>query len=519
MKNVIYINCFADPWIKVAKRLQDEYGFKPVWWIGYSKEDNSDVLVPQAFPDIYYQDNADAWKGRFSDIIEKKAEECYLDFEYLREHAHQELQAIKMMDRMDQDQRSFNFMERQRHYRNMIKKCMATIEIFNPSLVISTAIPHRLYDYVLYWLCQEKNIPFLTIQHTQFPGRFYFSCNDFYSLEDRFIADYKRYEQCDDLDDIIPGDILSRFNKVKQDYSVAAPAYMATYEKLERKQSSILYLFKRVIQKICIEYRPYLSGKPADVTVIGHCGYDKRANKKYEESEGNVYQYVWTQIKATRYKKRLRKYYESLTVPPKYAEDKYVIYFMHYQPEATTCPGGDIFVDQNLCIETLLCNIPDDYIVYVKEHPHQFIKHHIGHTSRMKDLYDDLHRNNRVKLISTSESTFDLIKNAKAVSTITGTVGWEAIVRHRPVIAFGLCWYENYDKGVLRITDVESAKSIRTFIEGYKYDELALKAYLASVGKNTSRAYYFKIDGKDTMDISELECIDNIVKSIINNLK
>lgn len=518
MKNVIYINCWADPWIQVAKRLQEEYDMKPVWWIGYSKEDNSDVLVPRAFPDIVYHDNADAWKGRFPDEIMKRSVSCYLDFAYLKKNAHQELQAIKMMDRMDQDLRSFNFMERQRHYRNMVKKCMAAIEFFNPSLVISTAIPHRLYDYVLYWLCQEKDIPFLTIQHTQFPGRFYFSKNSFYSLNDRFKKDYQLLEKQDNLESIIPNDILSRFNSVKKDYSEAAPAFMASLALTEKKQSSIFHMFKSFTRKLFCVFGPYLLGKPADVTIVGHNAYDKRVNKKYEESDGNIYQYISSLIHAYRYKSRLKKYYESLTEKPDYSKDKYVIYFMHYQPEATSCPGGDIFVDQSLCVETLLKNLPESYMVYVKEHPHQFIKAHIGHTSRMRDLYDDLKKNKRVKLISTEENTFELIKHAQAVSTITGTVGWESIVRHKPVIAFGLSWYENYGKGCLRITDEKSAETIKTFIESYEYDERSLMAYLASVGKNTRLAYYFKEMYKKEIKLTGEESINNIVGSIIKEL-
>ena len=52
MKNVIYINCWVEPWVKVAQQLQEKYDYKPVWWIGYSKEDNSHQIIPQQFPDI-----------------------------------------------------------------------------------------------------------------------------------------------------------------------------------------------------------------------------------------------------------------------------------------------------------------------------------------------------------------------------------------------------------------------------------------------------------------------------------
>lgn len=514
MKKVIYINCWVDPWAEVAKRLLCEYDFNPVWWIGYSREDDSHHIIPQLFPDIIYQDNADAWKSRFPEEVEKRAPYYYLDVDFLKRHAHHELQAIKMMDRMDQDLRSFNFMERQRHFRNMLKLWMAAMDIVKPDLVISTAIPHRLYDYVLYWLCEERKIPFLTIQHTQFPGRFYFSKNEFYTIQDRFIQDWHLFEKEKKLLDILPDDIRTRYENVKKDYEVAAPSFMKNDALRQKNATSRFFMLKRWIKKFSTVYRPYLFGKHADCLVIGHCAYDKRPDKKYEDSEGNIYQHERMLLKVNRYKDRLQKVYESLCVKPNYNE-QYVVLFLHYQPEATTSPGGDIFVDQRLCVELLLKYLPESWKVYVKEHPHQFIRYRIGHTSRMRDFYDDLVKNERVKLISTEEDTFDLLQHAKAISTITGTVGWEAIVRQVPVISFGLSWYENYSKGVLRITDEHSAKDMYKFIENYQFDEHSLLAYLASVGKNTELAYYFKDMYKKDVNLSEEACITNII-SLIN---
>ena len=95
---------------------------------------------------------------------------------------------------------------------------MAAMDIVKPDLVISTAIPHRLYDYVLFWLCKEKKIPFLTIQHTQFPGRFYFSNSEFYTIQDRFLDDWHSFEKKDNLLENLSEDIRTRFENVKKDY-------------------------------------------------------------------------------------------------------------------------------------------------------------------------------------------------------------------------------------------------------------------------------------------------------------
>lgn len=521
MKNVIYINCWIDPWLKVAQTLKEQYGYNPVWWIGYSKEDNSHVLIPQQFPGIVYQDNADAWKGRFPEEVQERAASCYLDVDFLNRHANHELQAMRMMDRVDQDQHSFNFMERQRHFRNMIKQWMAVIELVKPDLIISTAIPHRLYDYVLYWLCEERGIPFLTIQHTQFPGRFYFSKNGFYTLGNRFIDDWHSFEKCLDVKKNIPDDVLSRYEKVNMDYEQGAPFFMKKMSDRERQSGTMLAKMQRFFRKIhwfTPERISYVFGKPCDNTIIGLSAYAKRRNRKYEDSDGNIYQNKWAVYKASRYLDKLKKDYESLTTPPNYDEN-YVVLFLHYQPEATSCPGGDIFVDQRLCIELLLKYLPSNYKVYVKEHPHQLSKLKDGYTARMRDLYDDLLKNDRVKLISLGVKSFDLIDNAKAVATLTGTAGWEAMVRHKPVIAFGLCWYENYVRGVLRVTNEESAKDMYKFIGEYQFDEHSLLSYLASVGKGTYVADYFKRNRTGVLTISKEENVNGVVKAILEHVQ
>ena len=517
MKRVIYINCCGDPWFKVAEKLNEKYGYKPVYWIGSPTEDPTLQVIHDHFPDVIFHNSIDAWKGRFPKVIQDKAPYYYLDVDFLKRHAHHELQAIKMMDRMDQDLRSFNFMERQRHFRNMLKQWMAGLDVIKPDLVISQDIPHRLYDYCLFWLCIEKGIPFITFNHTPFTGRFFLAKNYFYTIGDRFIDDWHKFETNQNLIGSLTEDIKKRFDCLKQDYATAIPAYMVKQKEQQKKANSFWFLTKRLVRKFCTVYRPYLKGQPAPPTIISHCAYSKNAKNKYEDSEGNIYQHERMILYANRYRGQLKKAYDSLTTTPDYNEP-YVVYFLHYQPEQTTCPSGDIFVDQRLCVELLLKYLPPNYKVYVKEHPSQFNRYLIGHSGRMRDMYDDLVKNSRVKLVSVEEDSFKLIQYSKAVCTVTGTVGWEALVRQKPVIVFGVCWYENYNKGVLRITDEDSAKKMIQFIEHYHYNEQSLLAYLLSVSKNTTKAYYLLNMSKKEVGLSEGECVNNIVDAIAKEL-
>lgn len=518
MKNIIYINCWVDPWVKVAHRLEKEYGYKPVWWIGYSEMDNSHKIIPSEFPNIIYQDNLAAWQGQFPTEIEEKSANYYLDIDFLRKYANYELQAIKMMDRVDPDRHSFNFMERQRHFRNMLKKWMAAIDLLNIEMVVSTEIPHRLYDFVLFWICKDKGIPYIMMNHTPFSGRYLMFANDYYTLRQSFISDWHKYEQETNVLELLPTDIKEYLEKVKQNYQVGAPKWMLDKNNVVKYSSTI--------HKILIQIKKIFLGQSNLLHLFGRIpkedlgdfSFAKNRNMKYEESYYTVLQRYIQTHKREKYLKELLKYYEMHTSLPDY-KDSYVCLFLHYQPEATTSPAGDIFVDQRLCVEVLLKNLPPSYKIYVKEHRHQFLANRPGQTSRMKDLYDDLLKNDRVKLISTTIDSFELMQNAKAVATITGTVGWEAMVRKKPVIVFGLIWYENYSKGVLRITDDKSALKILEFIESYKYDEDSLLAYLAAFGKNTQRACYFRGDDKKEINQTEDQSANIIVGSILKQIE
>ena len=247
MKRVIYNTCVADPWIKVAQHLQAKYNYEPVYWIGYNY-DNSETLVKEAFPDICYQSYPDAWKGIFSPEIRQKSYDCFVDIDLINRMAKYELLAIKMMDRLDYDRYSFNFMERERHYINLIKNWMACFDIYKPDMVISAVNPHRVYDYVLYLLCKDRNIPFINFQYSMCAERIY-ALTDIYSIGDIFDSSYKKYLQQPLTKEMLPPEILFSFEKVQKDYSEAIPTYMKDHEIKNKKSSKRFNMVRAFFNK------------------------------------------------------------------------------------------------------------------------------------------------------------------------------------------------------------------------------------------------------------------------------
>lgn len=508
---VVYINCYIDPWIKIAKKLEEDYGFEPLYWVGYN-DDHSDVEIPKHFPNTIFQRYFDGWKNIFPAEIEERAKSTYIDVDFLRKYASEELQAIKMCDRQDVDQKSFTFMERQRHFRNYLRKWKAFIDMYKPDLVLSTPPPHQGYDYALYLLCKHYNIPYLIFMHTAFEGR-YMMINDIKSLGNLFMDDYYNYLEHPETMPEIPQKIVDRFNALKNDYNSGAPFFMAT-NALEDKQS---HGWINLIKKFINDCRPE-NGRQSVWQVVTE-GLDwngKKQGVSIEDSHYSILDYSLFKLKSLKFKDSLKKYYKTLVEKPDFSE-KYIFLGLHYQPEATTCPLGDIYVDQTLCVDELLANTPDDYIVYVKEHPHQFLYQMEGHTGRIKEFYDDLKARPRVKLIDLDEPTFPLIQHAAAVATICGTIGFESMVYQKPTIVFGLSWYENCPLA-LKIRNNEDSARIKDYIENFKYDELKMKAYLASFGKNTYYAYYYRARNKQTFNMTEEECIDEIIRSIKDNI-
>ena len=247
---VMYNTCVADPWIQVAQKMRDDHGWEPVYWNGYH-DDGSRQSVPEAFPKIIYQGYHESWKGIFPPEIEERYANGALDIDELNNLSRFELQAMRMMDRMDPDRASFNFMERQRHFRNLLRYWSACINWLKPEVVISAVVPHRVFDYVLYLLSKNRGIPYLCFRESAFPGRS-IPVTDITGIGNILDASYRKFqessESADELRKRLPPDVLDRLDKVKQDYSTAEPDYMKRHVTSHKKSAGVVGLSRKFMQ-------------------------------------------------------------------------------------------------------------------------------------------------------------------------------------------------------------------------------------------------------------------------------
>jgi len=242
-------------------------------------------------------------------------------------------------------------------------------------LVLLSAPPHHGVDNIIYWIAKSLNIQVLCFEAV---GNFLnkLACVD--AVED-----------------------IGVYNRLKYDVS-------ESNLKIPREFKKDLYYMKNVktLRKPRLRLRDIL--RPRDKMARLHRYF---LNKTY-------YKNIKSRIKPVDFSK------------------KYVYFGLHFQPESTTSSMGGIYCDQLLAIERLREIIPDDWHIYVKEHPAQ------DAFQRPNIFFERLDLIKNTELISPAVNTYDLLENAQLVSTITGTLGYEAITGGKPVVIFGHVWYK-----------------------------------------------------------------------------
>ena len=129
---------------------------------------------------------------------------------------------------------------------------------------------------------------------------------------------------------------------------------------------------------------------------------------------------------------------------------KYVYVPLHLQPEMTTCALGGKYDDQALLLEDLRQWLPDDIWIFIKENPKQG-KRFPPAASRLyrnKRFFQRISALKRVRFVPQEHSSAELIQGSEFVATVTGTAGFEALLRGKQCLVFGRAWYRKFSGAV-----------------------------------------------------------------------
>ena len=131
--------------------------------------------------------------------------------------------------------------------------------------------------------------------------------------------------------------------------------------------------------------------------------------------------------------------------------EKFFLFTLHVQPEASTDVLAPYFVDQISVIRQIALSLPPNYRLVVKEHVPAF-------GTRSGHFYRTIQGIPNVWLLSPEFNNQELLRVCTGVITITGTIGWEAWCMGKPVAVFGNTRYDSLP-GVYKVSNVEQLKN------------------------------------------------------------
>ena len=353
--------------------------------------------------------------------------------DYLRSH---EATAFRMMSRLSGPGGEPRYGERIRAYYRVATGLAALLRSSRAETVCFQEVPHMLADYVLYLIARLMGLrvfilsrtwsPWWSIPSSSIEGPDRLVHAAFARRLDRYIS--PRAEALVHLDRLRNSDNASAEVDEMRGLSVSesrAPASPSS-QRSPRTGSKVLRPLEVSMYRQL--WTPLEKSHPSPLTVSAY--------RRYHEMRF----------------RRTRQWYKSRsTVPP--AGMRYVLFPLHYQPEATTLPLGGPFDDLGAVISLLRAGIPDGWGIAVKEHPATFVPGRQGFLSRNRRMYEQWIASEGVVLVPHDSDTRSLLNGAEAVATVTGTVGWEALALGVPVMAFGAAWYRS-GPGVHNVAEV-----------------------------------------------------------------
>lgn len=139
---------------------------------------------------------------------------------------------------------------------------------------------------------------------------------------------------------------------------------------------------------------------------------------------------------------------------------KFVYFPLHKEPETNMLSASPDFFNQLSAITSIARDLPAGVPLVLKEHVPAF-------ALRGPYFYRDLRDLKNVKIIDSLESSIEIIKEATATVTISGSAGLEASVIGRPSIQFGRFMINRFLPHVMTVEDDRDiAKFLHKAIEG-----------------------------------------------------
>ena len=317
------------------------------------------------------------------------------------------------------------------------------IKYFDPGLYLFGNVPTGFFTLLDYLICNIKNIETILFKRVDLPC---FYSTPLRSMEDTIFDDKKNNIELNQRSNSkkIDPEIINYLNSLLKEYRNAIPEYWIT-DDISNNTFSDRFRIDKKSNKL-------INKKNFFIELISQTVKQKNILKSVRFFfKSMVYFY---------FKNKLFKEYNKLVTKNLDLKKKYVFLALSFQPEATSIPLGGIFAYQEFMVSMLSRSIPNDWYIYVKEHPRHLLANESINSLKFRhvNFYNNLTDYRNVKLVSIDHNSFDLIDNAQVVAALAGHVGLESIMRGTPFLSFAFPWYNNCE-GVYKIKNIEDLEN------------------------------------------------------------
>ena len=347
-------------------------------------------------------------------------------------------------------------------------------------------VPHVSADYVIYGLCKILKIKTIILEQCSFLNRFY-AHSDLISYSSEFV------KKLENTKTNFENKRLSLYSEKYIKWLMSPKPHPDWYMKDETFGGFTLHLFgKKIFVKFLKGIIQFFKGKTKINFVLRN---------------------LMLEIQTKFLNKELKLNYQKLSSLPDFKQ-KYIYFPLHVQPEMSTTPLADQFVDQFNIIEILSASVPNDVYIFVKEHPAQLS------FGRSSIEYLAFSNSKNVKIVDMNTDTFDLIDKSIAVATCTGTAGFEALFKKKPVLFFSKYNVFSYAPGGFIISSVKDCKmALKKIVKGVKVEIKKLKQFIINVESISESGNINGIEHNlKRIGITKKENLENISKVILNEL-
>lgn len=280
-----------------------------------------------------------------------------------------------------------------------------------PDIVVSE-LPSGIHNEIVFHFCRKNGVPYLGITDSLF---------DTLAVYDKGWTD-SRFETTFDK--------LTKRNISKKEKSVVETWIDAfvSHKRVPGYTKAIKVYFGPFAFLV-----HYLQQIPRVGGVLLKYAMQRRRFAKYDyESEAVLKHSLIAPFEMARRQFRIslqKRFYS-----PFNQKDKFFLYPLQFQPEASTSVMAPYYTNQLYTIQNIAFSIPFPYKLYVKEHPSAVGK-------KPDAFYESLRRIPNVVLIQAKESAAKLIQASSGVVALTSMMGLEAALAGKPSYIFGNSFY------------------------------------------------------------------------------